>query len=483
MTETDLLATTFGHGVDDVLQVPYLHAGTPGMQQRRDLPSVGNVTVQVGVASPLVQQMMLRSAERSYDRVLEIPEGTWWTLFETAADICETWDASGRLDLHYRAVAATSGLPVRRVRKGFLGAARLLRRVRAILEAQLPHGESDWQEAGRDASSGWALAPAGRTCAVRVPDNFPTIAIEWLQVLGCRRPVVVSTSDGDVVLTTIVALSLYQAGLPADTLSVCHGDADTLWKGADQLVWPGEALPVPAVPGKVKTYHFGRSKCVVTGPPTSTEVERVTRLAFEGSGRLCTNVSGIAVVGGKDRASALGAQLARSFQTIPVRNPEDTEARVAAWVNVRDVDAVGDWIRREVAAGAEDLTAGTGSLVQKIDDYVLLRPTVLLVDPRSALFRTELPFPFVAITWVEEDEAARACRDSLIVSILGDDSFLGGSRDKLAQDLVREPSITKVFGGDSFDRGYIPTDPQEGYLVDFLFQKKALRGIEAGRTN
>jgi thienamycin biosynthesis protein ThnO len=51
------------------------------------------------------------------------------------------------------------------------------------------------------------------------------------------------------------------------------------------------------------------------------------------------------------------------------------------------------------------------------------------------------------------------------VSLVGEDA-------ELLDQLAAEPSISKVFHGEQFDRGYDPLDPQEGYLADFLFQKK-----------
>lgn len=116
-----------------------------------------------------------------------------------------------------------------------------------------------------------------------------------------------------------------------------------------------------------------------------------------------------------------------------------------------------------------DVTAAaTGvPLRVELDGQAFLRPTVLLVDPGSPLFGTELPFPFTAVAHVPRSKAVAACAGSLIVSVVGE-------ADGLVRALAEEPGVDKVFAGDQFDRGYHPCDPHEGHLADFLFKKKAV---------
>jgi thienamycin biosynthesis protein ThnO len=308
------------------------------------------------------------------------------------------------------------------------------------------------------------------------------MAVEWLQVLGARRPVVVITSDDDPVVSCLIAAALYGAGLPRDALSVCHGPAVTVWRGADQLVWPGEDVPSGVSVNRVKTYHFGRSKAILLPGGAEPETwQRLARLAFEGSGRLCTNLSSLAVVGDQHEAAAAARELALAFSAIPLLNLDDPAARVPAWPQMDDAKAVEASINAEIAAGAVDVTREVVNvpLVIERNGHTFLRPTVLLAEPESPLFGTELPFPFVAVASVARDEVLPAVQNSLIVSVLD----ANGSDTELLETLAAEPTISKVFAGDHFDRGYEPIDPHEGYLSDFLFQKKpVLTGIDEPRT-
>ncbi|MGW0737762.1 hypothetical protein [Streptomyces sp. NPDC002851] len=299
-----------------------------------------------------------------------------------------------------------------------------------------------------------------------MPGNFPTINIEWLQALAARRPVLLSTSPADPFTPYLVTEALYAAGLPEHAVSLVHGDAPALRRLADQVLWPGEELPTDLPPGKVKTYHFGRSRAVVGARPPQGAWERLAREAFNGCGRLCTNISSLAVLGAADEAARL---LAAEFAARPVLPLDDPKASVPAFPDRRVRDALAQRIEREIAAGAVDVTEDvTGvPLRMDLDGTAYLRPTVLLVDPGSPLFGTELPFPFVAVAHVPRSKAVAACAGSLIVSVVGE-------ADGLVRALAEEPGVDKVFGGEEFDRGYHPCDPHEGYLADFLFKKKAV---------
>ncbi|MFD1831181.1 aldehyde dehydrogenase family protein [Streptomyces desertarenae] len=425
----------------------------------------GEIVAEVARPNRLLLAKGARMAEAVAGELREIDDDTWFGYFRRAADLIERELSTGELSETVRAISDTTGLPRLRVERGITAVTAHMRRLADIMAAQSPDGSVSAYRTGEVAAP-WAWLPAGRTCMVRVPGNFPTIQIEWLQTLAARRPTLVNTSERDPFTAAIFASALYRAGLPDGAVSLCHGDAETWVRLADQVVWPGENAP-PLEPSRLKTYHFGRSKAVLLDDDPAPETwTRLARLAFQGSGRLCTNVSSLAVVGDAESAAT---RLAEAFDDHPVLPLTSPRARVPAFPDRDRLHALVRHIKREVAAGAVDVTArhsGTPLLVE-IDGAAFLRPTVLLTDADSPLFRTELPFPFTAVARVDRNRLGRACSHSLIVSVVGE-------HPDVARTLAQEPTITKVFGGDMFDRGYDPVDPQEGYLADFLFQKKAL---------
>jgi thienamycin biosynthesis protein ThnO len=374
--------------------------------------------------------------------------------------------AGGASEPLVRALSAISGLPLHRIRSGIRTVAGDLARMDEILAAQSPDGTLTPFRTGLVAGRPWRWQPAGRSVFVRVPANFPTIVVEWLQALAARRPVLLGTSAADPVSSHLFADALYRAGLPDGAVSMAHGDTTALCRMGDQVLWPGTDAPADVPVGALKTYHFGRSKAVLTDAEPAPETwVRLARMATHGCGRLCTNLSGLAVSGdARGAAEKLAAALAT-----PVLPLDADRALVPAFPEPGRADQLGRLIEQEIAAGAVDVTGEVTGVPLRvdIDGLAYLRPTVLLVDAESPLWGMELPFPFVTVAKIPRSRLRGACAGSLIVAVPGDEP-------DLVEQLTDEPSVNKVFGGADFDHGYDPIDPHEGYLADFLFRKKAV---------
>ncbi|MEU0130470.1 MULTISPECIES: oxidoreductase [unclassified Streptomyces] len=451
----------------EVLDVPAHDGSRPVMSHRPDVlrDGAGRPLARLGSAGRLTQFRMAEEAGRAARLLRGMDDTAWFGLLRRAADRVTTRLETGDLDPWLRALSAVSGLPHRRAARGLRTAAQDLARMEEILATQSPDGTAAaYRTGGRDLR--WSWRPAGRSVLVRQPGNFPTVNIEWLQALAARRPVLLSTSAADPFTPSLLTQELYAAGLPEHGLSLVHGDAPALRRLADQVLWPGEDVPADLPAGKVKTYHFGRSRAVIGDRLPGDVWQRLAREAFAGCGRLCTNISSLVVLG--DPAEAAEA-LAHEFGVRPVLPLDDPRAAVPAFPDRAARDSLALRIEREVAAGAVDVTAATTGVPLRVDldGRAFLRPTVLLVDPGSPLFGTELPFPFTAVAHVPRSKAVAACAGSLIVSVVG-------GTDGLVRSLAEEPGIDKVFAGDQFDRGYHPCDPHEGHLADFLFKKKAV---------
>ncbi len=99
-----------------------------------------------------------------------------------------------------------------------------------------------------------------------------------------------------------------------------------------------------------------------------------------------------------------------------------------------------------------------------------MRPTVIEVpSPRHPLFGLELPFPFVVFAPARSrEETLDAAGNSLVAAIAGSD-------ETLTRTLFLDPTIDKVYEGGALSTEFDPREPHEGFLLDFLYQKKALR--------
>lgn len=424
----------------------------------------------VDQASRLTQLRMIALTSTAETVLRAISDEAWFSLLRAAATGLISDLNSGRPSSEgYKfglAVSGLTGVPFHKVLRAFRTLAGDLARMDAIVAAQSPTATAGAFHTG-PARKPWTLCAAGRNVAIRIPHNFPTINLEWLQALALRRSVLLNPSLRDPCTALYLARALYRAGLPHGSISVCHGDAASFWHLADQVIWPGDTPPrFPMSRGQIKLFHQGRSKMIFLDRPPDDVWELLAHMILQGCGRLCTNPSGL--LSPLD-AEWIGMQVAERLASVPILSLDDPQAVVPATTNSKErqhiVDSIGEALRR----GGADLTARVSPqpLVVEKDGLHYLRPTVLHVAPDDPLFGVEFPFPFVTVASVTRERLVRACRHSMIVSVFGDDP-------PLIEALAGEPTIDKVFHGDFIGRGYEPTDPHEGYLADFLFQKKAV---------
>jgi acyl-CoA reductase-like NAD-dependent aldehyde dehydrogenase len=423
----------------------------------------GELVAWAGRAPRLLQFQMLTEACRSGSSLKSVQDQEWLTIFAECGRSFTT-NAGSCAEM----VAATSGLPVVRVLKAYGAIATDLSRIGEILSAQTPSRDQNAILSHSPLARNWILIPRGRHVAVKIPGNFPTISINWLISLAARRPVLLCASLQDPFTVYRLAQCLYQAGMPGNAIALCYDQADCFWQNCDQVLFSGESPDWACRnPARVKSYHHGRSKVLLAGVELDrSHAMRLALLATQGCGRLCTNVSAVLTDGREQTAATALASAMTSFSVLPLRDPQ---AFVPCFPDRKVALSIADRISAAIARGARDISRDlTGDpLLVELPDGLFLRPTVLLVDVEDPIFGTEFPFPFVTVARSHASEFVARCRHSLIVSVIG------GTRS-LIDELIFEPTIDKVFHGEDFDHAYDPVDPHEGYLVDFLFQKKAV---------
>ncbi|MCB1058526.1 MAG: aldehyde dehydrogenase family protein [Acidobacteria bacterium] len=459
------------------------HRSFIGQGRRVARDGAGRSVCELAVAPRLLQVRMLDHAADAATALRAMGDEEWLAIFRGAARrILEGLDGPGGEDTSVLAAVAerasrTSGLPVTRLLRAWRSLAGNLAEIEEVLRSQAPGGRLDAFRTGASGAT-WRWLPAGRNAAIRIPGNFPTINVTWLQVLAARRPVVLAAPPEDPFTPLLLARALVAAGLPDGALSLIHGDGAVLWQKADQVIWPGDLPPELLARGAVvRSYHQGRSKVVLAPGSRPRELwPRLARMVVQGCGRLCTNASSLVVIGERDAAKRAGLELGVALAEFPALPLSHPNAIVPAFPLRERGEDVASRIRGAVARGASDLTesAGLGPLEVEHGGTLQLRPTVLLVEAEDPLFGAELPFPFVTVTWASAAEVPRLSRGSLIVGVIGE-------APELVPGLLLEPSIDKLFSGDSFDHGYHPDEPHEGYLADFLFHKKTvlLDGVDA----
>ncbi|MDY7228340.1 aldehyde dehydrogenase family protein [Hyalangium rubrum] len=462
------------HGPSE-LRLPFkVGARTRFSHSSRVVNGIGDLRLHLSQAPRLAQVQMVERSRQAFEHLRKLPDEEWLALLREVGRLLDEeslpiGDTPVDPETHVDLVTRVTGVPTVRVRSALKSLVTDLQRMETILSTQSPDGTAAVFRTGRSerAEHAWTLAPQGEQLAVRVPANSPAINITWLIAFALRRPVLLAASAWEPFTPLRLIEAIYRAGAPDGAASLAFGDLLPFMEMADQVLWAGDVADQLLSRGRrLKTYHQGRSKAVVVGELTPERVDALTRMALSGAGRLCTNLSGLLVVGDAERA---GLMLAESLAKLPILPLTHPHAVVPAFPNPAMARAIDAEIRAAEARGAIDLSARCTAQERlvTVDGVSFLRPTVLLVDGEDRFFGAELPFPFVTVARARADELPARCRNSLIISTFNADR-------ELVRRLAQEPSVDKVFQDDFASRGYDSTDPHEGFMSEFLFLKKAI---------
>jgi acyl-CoA reductase-like NAD-dependent aldehyde dehydrogenase len=285
-------------------------------------------------------------------------------------------------------------------------------------------------------------------------------------------PVVLRPSNDDLFTPYRLVRSLLDAGLPPDAIAFVPGGhdlVDPIVDGcAQSVLFGGQQLADRyAANRRVKIHGPGRSKIVVlAGADPDDTVDLIVRLVMDDAGRGCINGSAVVVEGD---AGPLAAAVAKALSAVPVQSPLADGAQLGA-VSLAEADAYAGLVSMRLGSGAIEHTPAAAGRVAILDGVRMMRPTVIEVPSfEHPLFGMELPFPFVVFAPARSrPEMRQAAGHSLAVVIAGDD-------EAFAQELLLEPTIDKVFGSGALSTEFDPREPHEGFLLDFLYQKKAIR--------
>jgi acyl-CoA reductase-like NAD-dependent aldehyde dehydrogenase len=404
----------------------------------------------------------------------ELPVRTLLAIFERAADIFATGQPDGLTpEAFIRNVTLNSGLPLPASRDRTIGLfAEAARSMGRYLKVQSPGGldvfDSNIYQAG---GIRLGFVPRGRNIGFVMPGNHPSTHFIWLGALAMKMPVLLRPSMDDLFTPYRLVRSLLQAGLPEDAIAFvpgAHDLVDTIVESCSLSVLFGGQQIVDRYGSnnRVRIHGPGRSKVVVlTNADFEQAVKVIVRLVMDDAGRGCINASSVIVEGNADR---LASAVAAALEQVPLVSPLSPEARLGA-TRPAHAAAFNAMIDSQLGDQARELGPGPARRTTIIDGMTVMRPMVLEVPGvEHALFGLELPFPFVVFTSAARQDLVSAARNSLAVIVVGDDPVI-------SRQLLLDPTIDKVLDNGALSTEFDPLEPHEGFLLDFLYQKKALR--------
>ncbi|QDQ16012.1 aldehyde dehydrogenase family protein [Streptomyces spectabilis] len=420
----------------------------------------GQVVAEIGLAPRLLAQAAVHRVRAHAGAPAPKPE-----LFAAAGQLFATATLSGESPAEYqRRVAAATGSPRAAVERATAGIRAALARIEDLNAAELP---APFAEGGF--ARHWV--PRGKVLAVVVPNNHPEPNVTWVRALSLGYSVLLRPGSKDPFTPRRLTAALLEAGLDPHRLAFLPGGHDL----GDHLLDQADLGIVYGGPDAAARYGNrrdilvrgpGRSKALVDAASAAALPDSLTRWIAEDGGVRCNNISAVLTSGD---VGELADALARRLAALEVHPVTSAKALLPATTKA-NAEALGPYLAGLAAQGTDHSSAlyPDGPLNVLDDTSVVLRPLVISVDdPHHALLGTELPFPFVVVApWREEDGTA-PLRDSLVVS-------LSGRHTRLAEELLREPSVRKVTTGDVRPWLSRPELPHDGSLAGFLLEPKAL---------
>lgn len=446
------------------------------------IPGIDGARVAELALTPLIKtHALLRAAPQKLRRLQDTPAHQILRAFKDAAALLRGGDwgfASLSRREYCSAVAATTGLPRASMGRELDDVADLLEHLGDVVRVQLPASEENPLDTHRYAVRGNEVGyfPAGSSLLVKVPGNVPTICLYWLIPLALKRPVILVPPLEDPFTHWVLVQALRTV---APWLSSCVQFLpceEQVWRWqldhVDQIILSQSQASLvhrsPALVARTHFIHYGRTKLLLPEPWTEEALDVAVRRMTWNHGRTCTGLTSVIVAArGREFCEGVAGRLRQRFGDDFAANVDRLPLFPVERARQLD-EAIEAFIR---GGEAEDVTRRvTGRpRLWEVDRRAMLMPTVLWMKQRHGrAFGLELPFPFITIAEAEDEERMlRLARDSLILSVMG------GTRD-LLQRLCYDNSIRKVFHGAQVERGYNALDPHEGYLADFLYQKKAV---------
>jgi acyl-CoA reductase-like NAD-dependent aldehyde dehydrogenase len=366
----------------------------------------------------------------------------------------------GGLDFDAYTVAASriSGVPLTVTRSGARAVADGVASAFAAVEPARPSGAAlDW----RDKRAGGAVwARRGDVFAVLASGNGPGVHGLWPQALALGYRVAVRPSRREPLTAHRLIQSLREGGFrPHDAvyLPTDHRGADELIRSADLAMVYGGQDVVDKYAGDTTVFVNGpgRAKILITADHDWRDyLDVITDSISDLGGVACVNATAVLIEGDPaPLAEAIAERLSGIDNADLPTQKLDAATAVASHLAT-------------VAAGTTALLGAEQVVAPLGDGYAALRPAVHLLDNADVTkLNVELAFPCVWVAPWSQADGLEPLKHSLVVSAITDDY-------DLIDDLLAEPTIANVYGGQHPTHHTAQEIPHDGFLADFLMRNK-----------
>lgn len=449
--------------------------------EKEDIISVNNELIAQSSIFPLIRISTInRKVEKTFEEFQAMKIADIFSDLKKAAQVFRQMDfelGSEKIDkkAYIDFVVQSTGLTAEFVEMEIEEVADIMEHLEEIVTVQIPgslatcldehYYETKFNRVG--------YYPAGKSLAIKLPGNVPTICMYWLIPFTQKRPIYLIPPQEDLLTHYLILQAIRKVNPKLASFIYflpCRGQAQMeLFHISDQIMAPESSKSLIEKAGDLvdKTYfiHYGRSKILNTNTYEPEYTDILYKKMTWNNGRTCTGLTSVVTT---NHAQDMAEDLAKKL----IENYEKETCIKAPSFTIEKANMIDEMIEEFVKKGEViDITKNLRNKPRVIQNgnRGVLFPTVLLVKKKdSKAFGLELPFPFVSIIELkDEKEIIEYCKHTLILSVISE-------QKDLVEKLCYEKSILKVFSGEFVERGYHYLDPHEGYMLDFLNVKKAI---------
>jgi malonate-semialdehyde dehydrogenase (acetylating) / methylmalonate-semialdehyde dehydrogenase len=240
------------------------------------------------------------------------------------------------------------------------------------------------------------------------PFNFPVMIPLWMAPLAlvCGNSFILKPSERVPLSATILAGLVDQAGFPAGTFNLVHGDADAVnailtHPGIDAVSFVGSAptarhiYTTAAAHGKRVQALAGAKNYVIVMPDADLDrsVPAIISSAFGQSGERC--LAGSVVLAVEPGADRLVERLADAVRKLSVGAADESGTDVGPVIRADHRDRILNWIREGEAAGATVIARGP--IPSHVGGYYVAPTLFDRVRPEMSIAQEEIFGPVLSV--------------------------------------------------------------------------------------
>ncbi len=375
-------------------------------------------------------------------------------------------------------LSSTSGLPHVMVRRNMAKIHHALTNLKMVLNGLSRGLDLSILDRGEGEQFGTKLSffPAASALGLVMPSNSPAVNSLWLPAIALKTPVIIKPGKEEPWTPYRLIQAFIAAGCPAEAFGFYptdHEGAAEILKTCGRALIFGDKNTMAQYANNpaIQLHGPGWSKIIEGEDQIENWRDYIDVMASsisDNGGRSCINASAIVV---PKYAAEIADALAQKLGPIQPTKPEDENARLSGFANVKMADFIDAQIEDGLkTSGAVDATAKYRNGPRKVifEGGTYMRPTIVLCDSFAhPLANKEFLCPYASVVTCPQSEMLKQIGYSLAVSAITKDA-------KFIDQLIDFPEIDRLNIGPVSTMKISWDQPHEGNMFEFLYKRRSI---------